>query len=345
MSGICIPGGPMRVIYSDQHLTHNPPHQFNTDHLGDYSESPDRATSIRKALEASANYAFEEPDVFDVDTLHTVHDPDYVTFLRGIWPAWLKCGKTSPLIPYTFAHRHTTHRPADIVNQAGYYCFDPQTPIVAGTFDAAWASARSALTATDLVRKGERAVYALCRPPGHHAAGDLYGGYCYLNNTALAARRTGTRTAILDIDYHHGNGTQTIFYPDPDVFTVSIHADPNREYPFYSGAESELGTGPGSGANLNIPLPAGVDDDAYLAALDRALQEIDRFDPDFLLVSAGFDTYIEDPLGDFCLTLDGFNTIGRRIEALGRPTVVLQEGGYHLEHLGRCARQFLDAFV
>ena len=335
----------MRVIYSDHHQKHDPPHQFNTDRLGHYSESPDRATSIRKALETSPSYTFEEPHVYDVDLLHTVHDPDYVTFLRDVWPAWSKDGRTSPLIPYTFAHRHATHRPAGIVNQAGYYCFDPQTPIVAGTFDAAWSSARCALTAADLIRNGEQAAYALCRPPGHHAASDLYGGYCFLNNAALAARRIQAGVAILDIDYHHGNGTQTIFYTDPKVFTASIHADPNREYPFFSGTESERGEGSGSGTNLNLALPAGTDDDAYLAALDLALENIDRFDPEILIVSAGFDTYLEDPLGDFCITLEGFNAVGRRIHAFGRPTLILQEGGYHLGHLGQCVEQFLGAFV
>ena len=162
---------------------------------------------------------------------------------------------------------------------------------------------------------------------------------------ALAARRIQAGVAILDIDYHHGNGTQTIFYTDPKVFTASIHADPNREYPFFSGTESERGEGSGSGTNLNLALPAGTDDDAYLAALDLALENIDRFDPEILIVSAGFDTYLEDPLGDFCITLEGFNAVGRRIHAFGRPTLILQEGGYHLGHLGQCVEQFLGAFV
>ncbi len=333
----------MRVIYTDRHRDHDPPHQFNVDHLGSYSESPARANAIVGALRSASKFDVEPPQDYDIESLHTVHDPGYVSFLQCVWRVWTERGKTSPLIPYTYGHRYSTHIPADIVHQAGYYCFDPQTPIVGGTFDAAWASARCALTAADLVLSGDAVAYALCRPPGHHAGRDVYGGYCYLNNAALAARRQGSRVAVLDIDYHHGNGTQSIFYADPDVFTVSIHADPDREYPFYTGAESEIGTGRGIGTNLNFALPSGVDDAAYLATLQRALDALDRFDPSVLIVSAGFDIYAGDPLGDFCVSLDGLGRIGSTIDAFGRPMVILQEGGYHSEDLGRCAECFLQA--
>lgn len=333
----------MRVFYSDQHHAHDPPGQFNVERMGAYSECPARATSILDALRKSSAHQIDPPADYEISILRTVHDDEYIRFLQEAWSVWSGTGRSIPLIPYTFAHRYALHQSADIIARAGYFGFDPQTPIVAGTFDAAWASARCALTAADLVRKGEPVAYALCRPPGHHAAADLYGGYCYLNNAALAAKKTGAKSAILDIDYHHGNGTQTIFYDDPDVFTSSIHAHPDREYPFYSGCETE--TGAGNQTNFNIPLPPDVDDDDYIAALGSALDRIDRFNPATLIVSAGFDTYCADPLGDFNVGLEGFGRIGRCIRELGRPTVIVQEGGYHLEHLGECVDHFLGAWA
>jgi len=213
------------------------------------------------------------------------------------------------------------------------------------------------------VREGLRAAYALCRPPGHHAAADLYGGYCYLNNAAIAARYlqssgsrpsslpesralpTPTKVAILDIDYHHGNGTQLIFYADPAVLYCSLHVHPDEDYPYYWGDADETGVGPGEGTNCNWPLPRGTGDKAYLAALDEALAAIGEFAPDYLVVSAGLDTTEGDPEGGFCLSTEGLHAIGECIAGLAMPTVVVQEGGYRLDRLGDNAVAFLQPFA
>jgi acetoin utilization deacetylase AcuC-like enzyme len=195
------------------------------------------------------------------------------------------------------------------------------------------------------VRAGNRAAYALCRPPGHHAAADLYGGFCYLNNTAIAARSLGKQVAILDIDYHHGNGTQLIFYDDAEVLFCSLHADPDDDYPYYWGGAGERGSGAGSGFNHNWPLPQNTGDEAYLTALDEALEVVAKFGPRYLIVSAGFDTIAGDPVGGFRLSMAGLRAVGLRIAALGVPVVIVQEGGYLLERLGESAVAFLSPFV
>ena len=229
--------------------------------------------------------------------------------------------------------------------RAGWWGLDTANPLVAGTYVASRAAVDVALTTVDLVLGGERAAYGLCRPPGHHAARSMVGGYCFFNNAAIAAEAiveaTGERVAILDVDYHHGNGTQQIFWRRGDVLYVSLHAHPDRQYPFFLGWPDETGEGEGSGANLNLPLPAGIDDDAYLVALDRGLEAIASTPGDVVVVSLGFDTYGNDPIGDFALTTAVYHECGRRVAALGRRLVILQEGGYHRPSLGANARAWL----
>jgi len=229
----------------------------------------------------------------------------------------------------------------------GRYSFDTSTPIAEGTWDAAYWSAQCALTAADLVRAYRETAYALCRPPGHHAGVDFYGGYCYLNNAAIAARYLQARVAILDIDYHHGNGTQEIFYSDPAMLTCSLHADPDEEYPYYWGGADELGTEAGEGFNRNWPLPLGTGDAAYLETLDEALAVVRDFGPEYFVISAGFDIVAGDPGGGFKVTTAGLAEIGRRIAGLAGhvPTLIVQEGGYLLDELGTNAVAFLSAFV
>jgi acetoin utilization deacetylase AcuC-like enzyme len=202
-----------------------------------------------------------------------------------------------------------------------------------------------ALTAVDLALGGERLVYGLCRPPGHHAARAMYGGYCFFNNAAIAAQdvvaRGAGRIAILDVDYHHGNGTQQIFYARDDVLYVSLHGDPDRAYPYLAGFAEETGAGAGAGANLNLPLPVRCDDGAYLAALGRGLEAIERSGVETLIVSLGIDTYERDPICDLALTTAGYHEVGRRVAALGLTTIVLQEGGYFVPHLGENVRNWL----
>jgi acetoin utilization deacetylase AcuC-like enzyme len=230
----------------------------------------------------------------------------------------------------------------------GYYAFGWGTPILEGTWEAAYWSAQTAVSAAHAVQDGDSVVYAVCRPPGHHAAADLYGGFCYLNNAAIAARylaRDGQWVAILDIDYHHGNGTQAIFYRDPAVLFCSLHAHPDEDYPYYWGGVDERGEGLGAGTNYNWPLPLDTDDAHYLAALQAALDTVQGFGPRFLVVSVGFDIVTGDVVGSFNVTTAGLIEIGARIAALGLPTVIVQEGGYMLERLAENATAFLSAFV
>jgi acetoin utilization deacetylase AcuC-like enzyme len=235
--------------------------------------------------------------------------------------------------------------PVHVGGRAGFWGLDSAAPLVAGTYAAARAAVDVALTTADLVLAGARSAYGLCRPPGHHAARSMYGGYCFFNNAAIAteaiARATGERVAILDVDYHHGNGSQQIFWRRPDVRYVSIHADPDTDYPYFLGRADETGEGDGAGENLNIPLPAGTTDEEYLGAVDQALEAIDATPGSIVVVSLGFDTYGLDPIGTFALTTGVYHEIGRRTAALGRRLVILQEGGYHRPSLGENARAWL----
>ena len=238
--------------------------------------------------------------------------------------------------------------PAAAHHRLGAYLFDTATPIVAGTWGAALAAADVALTAAERVVGGAQLAYGLCRPPGHHAARGMLGGYCYFNNAAIAAewlRRDGGahRVAILDIDYHHGNGTQQIFWERGDVLYLSLHADPARAYPYYSGYASETGGGDGSGRNRNWPLAAHTALDGYATALAESLSLVTIFAPDApLVISAGFDTFESDPIGDLALHTPDYGEIGRMIAALGMPMIVLQEGGYAVEALGANALALLN---
>jgi len=337
----------MKIIYTEKHNLHAPPYQFEADRLAPYSESPERAERILRALRDDGFTDIYPPRVYSSGPILAVHDADYLHFLEHIYSAWAAHGgPESGVVPDTFAVRPLGRKPADLLKRPGYYCFDAQTPIVEKTWEAALASAWCALTGADLILSGESAVYALCRPPGHHAGRDLYGGYCYLNNAAIAAVRLMTqgRVAILDIDYHHGNGTQSIFYDSSQVFFISLHADPDRQYPFYSGFADEQGTGKGLGFNRNFPLEPMVDGDRYLAVLEQAMAHIAEFSPEYLIVSAGTDTYQNDPLSDLNLPAGAFSRIGERIARAGLPTLLVQEGGYNVEELGTCAVNLLRGF-
>jgi acetoin utilization deacetylase AcuC-like enzyme len=239
----------------------------------------------------------------------------------------------------------TAREPDFIGGRAGFYALDTSTPIVAGTYVAARAAVDVALTAVDAVLGGESAVYGLCRPPGHHAGRSMYGGYCFFNNAAIAAQaiteRTGEQVAILDVDYHHGNGTQQIFWRRGDVLYVSLHGDPARAYPYYLGYADEVGEGEGRGTTLNLPLPAGCTNEPYLAALERGLDRIADEPGSIVVVSLGLDTYGMDPICDFALTTDVYHAVGTRVAALGRKLVILQEGGYHRPALGENVRAWL----
>ena len=218
-------------------------------------------------------------------------------------------------------------------------------PIVPGTYEAARGAVDVALTAADLILAGEHAAYGLCRPPGHHAPRAAFGGYCFFNNAAIATehlvRATHEPVAILDVDYHHGNGTEQIFYARGDVLYVSLHGHPDRAYPYFLGYEEEAGAGAGEGANLNLPLPAGCSDELYLETLDRAIEAIAKFGGSIVVVSLGIDTYGQDPICDFALTTPVYHDVGLRVAAMGRRLLILQEGGYFVPKLGENVRQWL----
>jgi len=312
-----------------------------------YSESPSRADSIVRALRGRGFSEIVSPGAYSLDPIRTVHDGRYLRYLEDVYAAWVGRGLSEKgVVPHAFALRMMAGRPEDLVAQVGYYCFDAQTPIVRGTYEATLSSAYCALTGADMLLSGETVAYALCRPPGHHAGRAMYGGYCYLNNAAIAAdwlSRKG-RSAILDIDYHHGNGTQDIFYDSDEVLYVSMHADPNEAYPFFCGFEDERGTGRGRGFNHNLLLPISTDEERYLTRLEEALSIVERFAPAFLIVSIGSDILRDDLLAGFDLSIESCVRIGERIAGIQRPTLLVQEGGYDIGQLGDFVVKLLGGF-
>ena len=340
----------MQVVYSTQHRLHATGEVEYEGHPFLSYEVPARAEAILAAVQAAGLGPVVEPRGCGIGPILAVHDEGYVRFLREVYAqnaAYF--GRAGPVFTETFATRLPGRRPQHFLALKGYYAFGFGSPILEGTWEAAYWAAQCALTAAGLVGSGgARAAYALCRPPGHHAAADLYGGYCYLNNAAIAARALqarGNRVAIVDVDYHHGNGTQAIFYSDPSILYTSLHADTTDEYPFYWGACDERGEGPGLGCNFNFPLPQGTGDAGYLETLEQAVAEVARFAPHRLVISLGLDTVEGDAEGGFCLTRAGLAAVGRRLAALNLPAVIVQEGGYQVDRLGEDAAAFLAAFA
>ena len=279
-----------------------------------------------------------------------VHDAEFVAFLRGAHARWHAEGRIGQVLPSGFPARglRRDRKPSGISGALGYYAFDASTPIVAGTWDAALAAARCAMTAAAIVSDGEPAAYALCRPPGHHAGRSTYGGYCYLNKAALAVQylldEGSRRVSVIDIDYHHGNGTQEIFWERDDVQFVSLHGTPDTEYPWFLGYADERGEGRGEGHTLNLPLPTGTGWDGYRAALGTALDAIRGHAPDALVVSLGVDTFAGDPISAFKLEREHYPRIGGLLAGLALPTVLVQEGGYAVAEIGGIVAGVLGAF-
>lgn len=287
------------------------------------------------------------PDDHGMAPIARVHSAEYLDFLQKIYTRWRRMEAASDeVIPNIHPSRHGLTRPDGMVGQAGWHMADTACPIAEHTWQSAYWSAQSAVSAALCVAAGDSA-YALCRPPGHHAFGDMAGGFCFLNNAAIAAevlRHAGKRPAILDVDVHHGNGTQGVFYTDPGVLTLSIHADPARFYPFFWGHAQERGEGAGEGANLNLPLERGSGDDAFFAALDAALERITTFGADVVVVALGLDAHEGDPFAALKVTTDGFSQIAKRIAALGLPAALVQEGGYLQPELGDNLAAFLSGW-
>lgn len=310
-------------------------------------EQPARIQVLREAAER-AGCEFTAPSDHGLGPIAALHSPEYLVFLQTIHDRWSRIeGASDEVIPNIHPDCRTASYPRSAVGQAGFHQADTSCPISSGTWESAYWSAQTALSGVDAILGGEQTAYALSRPPGHHAFGDLAGGFCFLNNAAIAAEvflRAGRRPAVLDVDVHHGNGTQGIFYHRRDVLTVSIHADPVRFYPFFWGHADERGTAEGMGYNLNLPLPRGTDDANYIEALDTALSRIRAFGADVVVVALGLDAHENDPFQGFRVTTAGFARIAEVIARIGAPALIVQEGGYLQPDLGANLTSFLTGF-
>ncbi len=309
-----------------------------------YVEAPVRVGAILKELEPTGLFHRIEPKEQPESCIRAVHDSGYIDYFRKVCT---QIGPGQTLYRYVFPIRNATRPPKELTVRAGYYCIDTFTPLNQNAFLAARRAVDCCITAADAIIKGDRLAYALVRPPGHHAERRSFGGFCYFNSTAAAAHHLSAlgRVAILDIDYHHGNGQQDIFYNRADVLTVSIHGHPSFAYPYFSGFDNERGEGSGLGFNVNYPLPEQTDGEQYRSTLMRALQRISKFGPKFLVVALGLDTAKADPTGSWTLTAKDFEENGRMIGAIRVPMLIVQEGGYRTRTLGINARHFFEGLV
>ena len=344
----------MLTFYSDTHTRHAPTTEYLHGHDVPFFEMPQRLHNIRDALLAAGLIDVQAaPRRATRAELERAHDPGMLDYLAEVSLNVMDTLRTDLGIydmqdevrgdEYYYESVFPPHGPGAGTNPARrrFYIFDSTSPIGAGTWDAVLDSASLAVAGAEALLSGEKAAYALCRPPGHHAGHNFMGGYCYVNNAAVAAHvlKARGKVAILDVDYHHGNGTQSIFWDDPDVLFVSLHADPAVDYPYYAGFADE--TGP-SNTNINVPLPHGTDEAAYLSALNGALGRIQAFAPTALVISLGFDPYHGDPMGHFALDVESFTALGAAIAGVGLPTLYVQEGGYAIDHLGAMAVAFFQ---
>jgi acetoin utilization deacetylase AcuC-like enzyme/GNAT superfamily N-acetyltransferase len=328
---------PIVLVVNDRHLIHHV-------HERGYVEAPVRIPVILQAIEDTGLFLRISPKEYPESYIRAVHDGPFVDYLKRVCQG-VPQGKS--VYPYVFPIRNAARPPKELAVRAGYYCIDTFTPLNQNAYLAAKRAVDCALTAADVVLHGQHLAYALIRPPGHHAERRVFGGFCYFNSTAIAAdylSRHG-RVAILDIDYHHGNGEQDVFYERNDVLTISIHGHPHVAYPYFSGFEDEKGSGPGHRFNVNYPLPEHVEGPRYHQTLERALGRIRRFSPTFLVVAMGLDPAKGDPTGTWSLTAKDFAINGRMIGALRLPTLIVQEGGYRTRTLGINARHFFVGLV
>lgn len=333
------------IAITTAHAAHDPDRFTLPGDTRRYWEVPARADALAAALLAGGITTKPAAD-HGLELIERVHDAGYLSFLRTAFARWQELNGSGPMLRApAYAVRHKARRPDAVMGQAGWYLSSLSAPIVAATWTAALGSANAAADAADVVALGGRYAYALCRPPGHHAHTDMAGGFCYLNNAAIAAQRVldsgAGPVAILDFDVHHGNGTQQIFYERDDVHYVSVHGDPATLYPWFAGYADETGVGRGLGCNLNLPLPPGSGDGPFVAAVRQGLDAIALRRPAVLIVSVGFDAQQGDPSANLAASAAGFEAVGRHIAALDMPTVLIQEGGYLVERLGLNLTAFL----
>ena len=341
----------MKVFHSRLHRLHMPAGELYGGQMVEPFERISRVANILEALNSNGFSDISEPEECDMKPVQRVHKPDFIQFLETAWGEWKRGGYAGDLIATTYPTRGTpTQRcPQEIDGKAGYYCIASETAIVEGTWEAAKSSCASAQSAARHVMSGKDCAFALCRPPGHHATADQYGGYCFINNAAVAAailQENGAgRVAVVDVDFHHGNGTQDIFYDSGGVMFASLHGEPEHAFPYYSGWKEETGTGQGEGANLNFPMPPGTKYSVWAEALAEAISAVRRFSPDSLVISLGVDAYKEDPISFFKLETEDFTDCGARLAALGLPTVIVMEGGYAISEAGANVVSFLNGFL
>jgi acetoin utilization deacetylase AcuC-like enzyme len=330
----------MKTIYSAHHLLHQSPGELMFGELVPAFEKPERAELILARVREVGLGEIHPPDIFPMDSITRVHTPGLVALLENAHAEWRALGRSGAAYPYTWTTRgmRTDRVPTGIDGQLAYYSFDCGTPITQTSWQAIKSSADVALTGAALLSAGEKSVFSLCRPPGHHAGMDHFGGYCFLNNAAIAAQKLlddgAKRVAILDVDYHHGNGTQQIFFTRDDVLFVSLHGHPDQEYPYLLGFDDEIGAGIGEGFNLNFPLRWETEWPEWAAALEIGLNRINNYGTDAIVVSLGVDTYKDDPISHFRLDHDHFTQIGSRIASLQKPTLFVMEGGYAVAEIG-----------
>ncbi|MEM7329731.1 MAG: histone deacetylase family protein [Pseudomonadota bacterium] len=334
----------MRSFFSNHQTAHAPTRELQNGALVPHAESQARVDAVLREFTT-----LESPHDFGLAPILAVHDADYVDFLRSAHDEWIAAGRSGDAFPYAFPVRY--RRRLDLTRidaKLGQYSFDCGTPVAAGTWQAVYWNAQTALSALDAVLRGQPSAFALCRPPGHHAGRNYMGGYSYLNNVAIAAEHACQaglgKLAILDVDYHHGNGTQDIFYQRGDVLTISLHADPKADYPFYWGHADEQGEDAGRGYNLNLPMPRGTDWVSYQKTLTEAIERIRLFQPEMLIVAYGADTYAGDPISFFDIETTDYARMARQIAALDLPTLICMEGGYAIEALGANISAFLSGF-
>ncbi|HEX2763577.1 MAG TPA: histone deacetylase family protein [Allosphingosinicella sp.] len=335
----------MRCFWDERQRRHAPAQELHNGAFVPFAEHPGRIDSLLAGLSQ-----VEAPRDQGEAPLLRVHPRPYLDFLKTAYADWRSAGRPGDALGYVWPV--VGRRPLDLDRidaRLGLYSADASTPVAEGTWEASYWSVQTALAALAAVLAGEASALALCRPPGHHAGADYMAGYCYLNSAAVAAEAAvaagARRVAILDVDYHHGNGTQDIFLARGDVFFASIHADPATDYPFFWGHADERGTGPGEGATLNLPLPRGTGMAAYEDALDRALAAIAGFGPELLVCCYGADTFAGDPISYFELRTGDYRRLGRRIATLGLPILVVMEGGYAVDALGYNLASFLEGLV
>lgn len=339
----------MDTIYTERHRLRDAQTELSGGELVYPFERPSRMDYILARLSARDLGPVREPDDFGLDPILAIHDEGFVEFLQTAWAEWQAEGFKGEAIATSWpARRMSTIRPDNIDGKIGYYALAGETSITDGTWEAAYASAQVALTGAETIRGGAKAAFALCRPPGHHATADMFGGYCFLNNVAIAAQylrdKGAARVAILDVDFHHGNGTQDIFYDRDDVLFVSLHGDPLDAFPYFLGHASETGEGAGEGYTLNFPMPPGTPYAIWREALAEALARIAIYSPDFLLVSLGVDAFENDPISFFKLTSEDFRNMGAEIAGAGLPTLFVMEGGYAIDEIGVNAVNTLEGF-